>query len=51
MSGGLEALVAVVGLVVFTLVFAAGVFFLQEGDDRAIGREAPSDPRNAPPAA
>jgi len=51
MSGNLEALIAVVGIIIFTIVFAAGVFFLQEGDDRKIERESSSDPRNTPPAA
>ncbi len=51
MSGGLEALVGAVGIVIFTIVFAAGVFYLQERDDRFIARESPSDPRNTPPPA
>ena len=51
MSGSLEALIGVVGIIIFTIVFAAGVFFLQERDDRFIVRESSSDPRNTPPAA
>jgi len=51
MSGNLEVLIGVVGIVIFTIVFAAGVFFLQEHDDRSIVRESSSDARNTPPAA
>ena len=51
MSGSLEALIAVVGIIIFAIVFAAGVFFLQERDDRFIARESSADPRNTPPAA
>ena len=51
MSGNLEALIGVVGIIIFTIVFAAGVFFLQGHDDRVIARESSSDPRNIPPAA
>ncbi len=51
MSGGLEALVGAVGIIIFAIVFAAGVFFLQERDDRFIERESSSAPRNTPPAA
>ena len=49
MSGNLEALIAVVGIIIFTIVFAAGVFYLQERDDRFIARESSSDRRNTPP--
>ena len=51
MSGNLEGLIGVVGIIIFTIVFAAGVFFLQERDDRVIGRESSLDPQNTPPAA
>ncbi len=34
MSGTLEAIIGAVGIVVFTLVFMAGLMIVQEGDDR-----------------
>ena len=51
MSGSLEALIGVVGIIIFTIVFAAGVFFLQERDDSLVERESSVDPGNTPPAA
>ena len=46
MSSNLEVLIGVVGIIIFTIVFAAGVFFLQEHDDRFIARESSSDPQD-----
>jgi xanthine/uracil permease len=34
MSGNLAAIIGAVGIVVFALVFAAGLMIVQEGDDR-----------------
>ncbi len=36
MSGTLEAIVGVVGIVVFALVFMAGIMIVQEYDDREL---------------
>jgi hypothetical protein len=48
MSGSLEALIAVVGIIIFTMVFAAGVFYLQGQDDRFIARESSAEPPDTP---
>lgn len=34
MSGNLEAIIGAVGIIVFALVFMAGLKFVQEADDR-----------------
>lgn len=36
MSGNLEAIVGAVGIVVFALVFMAGIMIVQEHDDREL---------------
>ncbi len=36
MSGNLEVIIGVVGIVVFTIVFAAGLLIVQEHDDREL---------------
>lgn len=39
MSGNLQAVIGAVGIIVFAMVFIAGLLIVQQGDDHESGRK------------